>query len=101
MAAATATRRSCAAPAAGRKRTDTVVRSLERRLLTLTSGLDSADVAEKGIDVVKEIRELHALLRSLHENADGAAPPPPLEVRWLEQPPPAAASEPSAAPPET
>lgn len=100
MAAATATRRSGAAPAAGRKRTDTVVRSLERRLLTLTSGLDSADVAEKGIDVVKEIRELHALLRSLHENADGAVPPP-LEVRWLEQPPPSAAPAPTAAPPET
>ena len=93
-----AVRRNSAAPAAGRKRPDAVVRSLERRLLTLTSGLDSADVAEKGIDVVKEIRELHALLRSLHENADDAAPPPPLEVRWLEQPPPDTAPAPTAGP---
>lgn len=101
MAAATSGRRSGAPSAAGRKRADTVVRSLERRLLTLTSGLDSADVAEKGIDVVKEIRELHALLRALHDNADDAAPPPPLEVRWLEQPPPEAAPAVSATPPET
>lgn len=101
MAAATSGRRSGAPSAAGRKRADTVVRSLERRLLTLTSGLDSADVAEKGIDVVKEIRELHALLRALHDNADDAAPPPPLEVRWLEQPPPEAAPTVSATPPET
>lgn len=96
-----AARKSAAAPATGRKRPDAVVRSLERRLLTLTSGLDSADVAEKGIDVVKEIRELHALLRALHDAADDAAPPPPLEVRWLEQPPPDVAPAGPAAPPET
>lgn len=101
MAAAAAGRRNGCGPARGKRRTDSVIRSLERRLLTLTSGLDSADVAEKGIDVVKEIRELHALLRALHENGDNAAPPPPLEVRWLEQPPPEAVPAASAAPPET
>lgn len=75
------------APAARRGRAGAVTRSLERRLLALTSGLDNADVSEKGIDVVKEIRELHALLRALHENDGENAPPPPLEVRWLDAPP--------------
>lgn len=89
------------APAARRGRAGAVTRSLERRLLALTSGLDSAGVSEKGIDVVKEIRELHALLRALHENDGGNDPPPPLEVRWLDAPPddPSGAAPPPAAPP--
>lgn len=76
----------------------TVARSLERRLLALTSGLDSADVSEKGIDVVKEIRELHALLRALQESDGENAPPPPLEVRWLDAPPDAAPPTPEPPP---
>lgn len=84
------------APAARRGRAGVVTRSLERRLLALTSGLDNADVSEKGIDVVKEIRELHALLRALNENDGENAPPPPLEVRWLDTPPDAAPPTPAA-----
>ena len=92
------------APVARRGR-GTVTRSLERRLLALTSGLDHADVSEKGIDVVKELRELHALLRALQESDGGSDPPRPLEVRWLDGPPddpsaaPSGAAPPPAAPP--
>lgn len=45
--------------------------SLEQRLDVLTQTLDTADIAEKSIDIVKEIKELHAILRSLR---DGEAP---------------------------
>ena len=84
-------------PAVRRDRAARLTRSLERRLLSLTSGLDHADVSEKGIDVVKEIRELHALLRSLHENETDSAPPP-LEVRWLDAPPEAVPPAPEPPP---
>jgi hypothetical protein len=41
--------------------------ALERRLGLLTSALEDAEVAEKSIDIVKEIKELHAILRLLRQ----------------------------------
>lgn len=38
-------------------------KSLEKRLEVLTNNLLEADITEKSIDLVKEIKELHALLR--------------------------------------
>jgi hypothetical protein len=50
--------------------------SLERRLSLLTSALEDAEVAEKSIDIVKEIKELHTILRLLRETrACGRAEP--------------------------
>ena len=49
--------------------------SLEQRLDLLTRTLSAADIAEKSIDIVKEIKELHAILRSLRDEASPDAPP--------------------------
>lgn len=46
---------------------------LRRRLERLSETLDGAEVAERGMDLVKEIREVHALLRSLEEQAGQTA----------------------------
>lgn len=48
---------------------------LRRRLERLSETLDGAEVAERGMDLVKEIREVHALLRSLEEQAGQTAQP--------------------------
>ena len=49
--------------------------SLEQRLDLLTRTLSAADIAEKSIDIVKEIKELHAILRSLRDDAPPETPP--------------------------
>ena len=49
--------------------------SLEQRLDLLTRTLSAADIAEKSIDIVKEIKELHAILRSLRDDAPTEAEP--------------------------
>ena len=49
--------------------------SLEQRLDLLTRTLSAADIAEKSIDIVKEIKELHTILRSLRDEASPDAPP--------------------------
>lgn len=49
--------------------------SLEQRLDLLTRTLSAADIAEKSIDIVKEIKELHAILRSLRDEAPPEAEP--------------------------
>ena len=40
---------------------------LTRRLDLLADTLDAAPVADKGMDVVRELKEVHALLRALEE----------------------------------
>ncbi|SDF41059.1 hypothetical protein [Desulfovibrio legallii] len=55
-----------------------LLRSLEQRLTLLTDSLNQADIAEKSIDIVKEIKELHAILGALDT---AAAPPQPPQVR--------------------
>lgn len=49
--------------------------SLEKRLDLLSRTLDDADIAEKSIDIVREIKELHTILRSLREAAAPAEQP--------------------------
>ena len=59
---------------------------LERRLDLLGDTLDAAPVADKGMDVVREIKEVHALLHALAE-ADGVkarAEAPRLVVVWAD-----------------
>ena len=43
--------------------------SLEKRLDLLSRTLDDAEIADKSIDIVREIKELHAILRSFREAA--------------------------------
>ncbi|MCH5144411.1 hypothetical protein [Desulfovibrio sp. UIB00] len=79
-------------PPAKRKgscRNSTLLDSLGQRLDLLTSTLSAADIAEKSIDIVKEIKELHAILRSLRDEASPDAPPR-MVVVWGA--PPSAAS---------
>ncbi|MFC4678774.1 hypothetical protein [Desulfovibrio legallii] len=78
------------APAQPRSGVQGLLRSLEERLALLTNSLNRADIAEKSIDIVKEIKELHAILGAL----DAAAAPaqaPRLRVTWAgpapDQPP--------------
>ena len=49
--------------------------SLEQRLDLLTRTLSAADIAEKSIDIVKEIKELHAILPSLRDDTPPETPP--------------------------
>lgn len=49
------------------KRQQKLLAALETRLDALTENLAVAQVAEKGIDMVKEIKELHTMLRSVRE----------------------------------
>lgn len=44
-----------------------LLESLEKRLDLLAQTLDVAQIAEKSVEIVKEIKELHALLRSIRE----------------------------------
>lgn len=74
--------------------------SLRRRLLALTQRLDAADVSDKGIDMIKEIRELHALLCALRGETP-PEPPPPLVVSWRDPAPPADSADTPAAEPVT
>lgn len=55
--------------------------SLEQRLDLLTRTLNEAEISGKSIDIVKEIKELHAILRSLRE-AESPENPQPLMVVW-------------------
>lgn len=41
--------------------------ALESRLDALTEGLEQVDVTGKGIELIKEIKELHTILHSLRE----------------------------------
>ena len=56
-------------------RTTPLLDSLEQRLDLLTRTLSAADIAEKSIDIVKEIKELHAILRSLRDDTPPETPP--------------------------
>lgn len=62
---------------------------LERRLDLLADTLDAAPVADKGMDVVREIKEVHALLHALAGAGEGGAPKaeaPRLVVVWADAP---------------
>lgn len=70
------------APARGRRgHAALLLDSLEQRLDVLTSTLSAADIAEKSIDIVKEIKELHGILRSLRDEG-GAEGPRKIVVVW-------------------
>lgn len=58
-----------------------LLESLEQRLDMLTGTLSAAEIAEKSIDIVKEIKELNAILRSLRE-AEPPERPQKLVVVW-------------------
>lgn len=70
-------------------RSDGLLRSLEQRLDKLTRTLDTADIAEKSIEIVKEIKELYAILRALRE---GQVPEAPRKLVVVWGGPPSAAS---------
>lgn len=55
--------------------------ALEARLEALTTGLEQVDVTGKGLDLIKEIKELHAILDNLREDNTAKAPPT-LTVVW-------------------
>ena len=63
-----------------------VLARLERRLDLLADTLDAAPVAEKSMDVVREIKEVHALLQALAEAEGGRAraEAPRLVVVWAD-----------------
>lgn len=67
-----------------------LLEALEARLDALTENLSIAQVAEKGIDMVKEIKELHAILRAMREGdakVEGAhAPAPRVILMWGDSP---------------
>ena len=58
---------------------------LERRLGLLADTLDAAPVADKGLDVGRERKEVHALLRALRDGAEPAKAPR-LVVVWADTP---------------
>lgn len=63
-----------------RRRKKALEKALHERLQRLTEHLDTAEVSEKSIDIVKEIKELHALARTLEQEGtsqDGDRKPPP------------------------
>ena len=62
---------------------------LERRLDLLADTLDAAPVADKGMDVVREIKEVHALLHALAGAGGDAAraEAPRLVVVWADAAP--------------
>ena len=80
-----------ALPALLRCRKKALEKALHERLQRLTEHLDTADVSEKSIDIVKEIKELHALARTLEQEGapqDGdRKPPAPLRIIWAGQEP--------------
>lgn len=49
-----------------------LAQALEERLSVLTEALDAAQVSEKGIEMIKEIKELHAMLGSLRQQGTPA-----------------------------
>lgn len=59
---------------------------LERRLDLLTDTLDAAPIADKSMDVVREIREIHGLLRSLTEATAQDSAHGRLVVVWADAP---------------
>ena len=63
------------------KKSTRLLDSLEQRLDLLTSTLGEAEITGKSIDIVKEIKELHAILRSLREE-DAPAAAPKIMVVW-------------------
>ena len=74
--------------AATKTRERQLLAGLERRLGLLADTLDAAPVADKGLDVVRELKEVHALLRALRDGAEPArAEAPRVVVVWADTPP--------------
>ncbi len=64
---------------------NTLQKALKARLAALTQGLADADVGDKGIDLVKEIKELHAIIATLAPESTQAKPEnTKIEVGWAE-----------------
>ena len=72
--------------ARGSTRERQLLARLERRLALLADTLDAAPVADKGLDVVRELKEVHALLRALREGSGEQArsEAPRLVVVWAD-----------------
>ncbi|WP_297048183.1 hypothetical protein [uncultured Desulfovibrio sp.] len=68
------------------RRDDKLLARLERRLDLLADTLDAAPIADKSMDVVREIREVHALLRSLNEASAQEQGRGRLVVVWADAP---------------
>lgn len=71
------------------RRQKRLLEALETRLAALTENLAVAQVADKGIDMVKEIKELHSILRAVREGDGQAEPskaqPPRIILMWGEE----------------
>lgn len=67
-----------------KNRVPRLLAALESRLEALTEGLEQVDVTGKGIELIKEIKELHAILHNLQQSDADAAnkPPSTLMVVW-------------------
>ncbi len=73
----------------------TLEKALKTRLAALTHGLAEAEVGGKGIDLVKEIKELHAMIAALTPDTKGQKSeesklvvvwgPPPSHITALQQ----------------
>jgi len=74
------TRRTAKA-AAGPALPDALLHSLENRLDLLIRTLNEAEISGKGMDIVKEIKELHSILQS-RQNARADSRPQRLVVVW-------------------
>ena len=73
--------------ARGSTRERQLLARLERRLALLADTLDAAPVADKGLDVVRELKEGHSLRRALREGAGQArGEAPRLVVVWADAP---------------
>ena len=73
-----------AARATKKARERELLARLERRLDLLADTLDAAPVADKGMDVVREIKEIHALLHALAVSAPAKTEAPRLVVVWAD-----------------
>lgn len=76
-------RQSATHPVADHSRDMALQQTLTQRLNQLVSGLAVADLPEKSMDAVKEIKELHTILRTLDE-AEHASNPRQIVVVWKE-----------------
>ena len=77
----TRARRTGKATAAAPALPDALLHSLENRLDLLIRTLNEAEISEKGMDIVKEIKELHSILQS-RQNSGADSRPQRLVVVW-------------------
>ncbi len=58
-------------------------KALQERLALLTASLSEAEVGGKGIELVKEMKELYAMLDAADETAQAARKQEPQEIRIM------------------